>query len=247
MLYTLISRHQAKQAFLRGHIMTYLNRLGEDSQLMPLVKVLPRTLRRGEDYWAIFVGTFTPDELLAASQAHYIDGPLVECWLEWYIQNNAYFQDFKKVETEQNTAATEAEQTTQQLHTSDNGVDTKQTSIQSRFATELESHLSNTDMEEAFGPEFQHLFNRGEDHHIATPAEGLHQQQKQQQTTRMPTDAVTDPPAVTVQYSRTGFVDRNTLEEDSDSEDDGGDAGYASQHTGNEYASCREGLGCVAS
>jgi hypothetical protein len=104
-------------------------------------------------------------------------------------------------------------------------------SLQSRIATELETRLSHEEMEETFGADFGNLFNGGEGHHIATPAEGLqqnHQTIKETQETSEETSA--QHPAVTIQYSRTGFMEKTSLGE-SDSEDEE-DEGYASQKTG---------------
>ena len=234
--------------------MTYLNRLTEDSALLPLVETLPRVLRRGEDYWAIFVGTFTPEEMITASRAHYIDGPLVECWLEWYIQNNHYFQDYKRIETGEQATETvlsekpEIRQDTANVMddaahsvraTEGNTAGTEQEKkvstevrIKSRVATELETHLSNEEMQETFGPDFGNLFNGGEGHHIATSADGLQPNTKTVQETEETSDA-THAAEVPIQYSRTGFMEKTSLEE-SDSEDEA-DEGYASQKTGSDY------------
>ena len=78
--------------------MTYLNRHTDNDALLSFVQELPRILRRGVDYWAIFAGAFTDEEYILLSKAHFIDGPAVECRLEWYIQNNHFYALFKKLE-----------------------------------------------------------------------------------------------------------------------------------------------------
>ena len=140
---TFLLRRKAKHASLKGNIMTYLNRTLDNPAPLPFAEVIPRTLCRGRDYWAIFAGTFEEQEKALARQAHYVDGVMLHRRRNWYIKNNRYFNRF---EVDENL-------------------------IKSGYAEHLETILEDEDMKDFFGANADDLLNKGDDHHIPNLAE----------------------------------------------------------------------------
>jgi hypothetical protein len=181
-----VYRKSAGQARLKGHVMTYLNRHLDDCTPVNYASCMPHFLRKGEDYWAIFAGTFDSKEMDAARKAHKITSDAVEARHQWYRRLNHQCKGFpSNPEWEGQMKAGTA----------------------TRDAYELETRLNDQDMENSFGADHRKLFNSGDDHHIATPAQGL------------------DPGSseVTVEYARTAFLERNAgVDDDAEDEDDDG-------------------------